>query len=109
MSIAKKAGRGCGGLAVCGDAVRRGNSKKINCRHSLVGAVDVVNGQDGQVAVITEITQGDARTSLELVLVDGLLGGVEGNGHGEDVAIGKAVVLADTGNPLVIALPHFHF
>lgn len=64
-------------------------------QHSLVGAVDVVNGQDGQVAVITEVTQGDARTSLELVVADGLLGGVEGDGHGEDVAIGKTAVLAD--------------
>lgn len=70
-------------------------SKRSIVAHSLVGAVDVVNGQDGQVAVITEVTQGDARTSLELVVADSLLGGVEGNGHGKDVAIGKAAVLAD--------------
>ena len=92
----------CQGWKGCGDrqyaAMEFGGavSRKSNCRHSLVGAVDVVNGQDGQVTVITEVTQGDARTSLELVLGDGLLGGIEGNGHGEDVAIGKAVVLNDT-------------
>lgn len=68
---------------------------EINWVHSLVGAVNIVNGQDGQVAVVTEVTQGDAGTGLELVVVDDLLADVEGDGHGEDVAIGKAAVLAD--------------
>lgn len=63
--------------------------------YSLVGAVDVVNGQDGQVAVVTEVTQGNAGTGLELVVVDDLLADIEGDGHGEDVAISKAAVLAD--------------
>lgn len=62
---------------------------------SLVRAVDVVNGQNGQVAVVTEVTQGDAGTGLELVLVDDLLANIEGDGHGENVAIGKTAVLAD--------------
>ena len=67
---------------------RDSKSKKV--QNSLIGAVDVVNGQDGQVAVVTEVTQGNTGTSLELVLADNLLAGIEGDGHGEDVAIGKA-------------------
>jgi len=76
-----------------GSAIPRNQRKKAN---SLVGAVDVVNGEDGQVAVITEVTQSNASTGLELVLVDGLLVNIQGNRHGEDIAISKAVVLADT-------------
>lgn len=71
--------------------------------HSLVGAVDVVDGQDGQVAVITEIAQGETRAGLELELADGLLGGVEGDRHGENVAIGKTAVLANTERKSVSA------
>lgn len=69
--------------------------------NSLVGAVDIVDGQDGQVAVITKVTQGDAATGLQLEGIDFLLGDVEGNGHGEDIAIGKAAVLTDTEEKLV--------
>lgn len=75
----------------------RSRTGRGNCRNSLVGAVDVVNGQDGQVAVVTEVTQGDAATGLQLESIDFLLGDVEGDGHGEDIAIGKAVVSNDTG------------
>lgn len=72
-------------------------TERGNCRNSLVGAVDVVDGQNGQVAVVTEVTQGDAATGLQLQSIDFLLGNVEGDGHGEDIAIGKAVVSNDTG------------
>lgn len=65
--------------------------------NSLIGAVNIVNGQNGQVAVVTEIAQGNAGASLELVVVDDLLGHVEGNGHGEDIAIGQTAVLANAG------------
>lgn len=70
--------------------------------YSLVGAVDVVDGQDGQVAVITEVTQSDAATGLQLQSINLLLGDIEGNGHGEDIAIGKAAVLADTVEQLAL-------
>lgn len=77
--------------------------------HSLVGTVDVVNGQDCQVAVITEITEGDSGAGLQFVIVDNLLGDVEGNGHGKDVAIRKAAVLADamhiSHHQLCVSLP----
>lgn len=83
-------------MSTCGigSAVRPEINQKI--KNSLVGTVDIVNGQDGQVAVVTEVTQGDTSTSLELLLVDELLGGIESDGHGEDIAIGKAVVLNNT-------------
>lgn len=64
--------------------------------NSLVGAVNVVDSKNSQVTVVTEVTQGDARASLELLLIDNLLASVEGNGHGEHIAISKAVVLTDT-------------
>lgn len=63
--------------------------------NSLVGTVDVVNGQDSQVAVVTEVAQGDPSAGLEVVLGDNLLGDIEGDGHGEKVAIGKTDVFAD--------------
>lgn len=75
---------------------KKNQNQKSRAKNSLVGAVDVVNGQDGQVTVVTEVTQSDASTSLELLLVDELLGSIEGDGHGENIAIGKAVVLTDT-------------
>lgn len=79
----------------------RGPASSGELSNSLVGAVDIVDGQDGQVAVITEVTQGDAATGLQLQGIDFLLGDVEGNGHGEDIAIGKAAVLTDTEEKLV--------
>lgn len=42
-------------------------------KNSLVGPVDVVDGQNGQVAVVTEIAQGDALAGLEAELINGLL------------------------------------
>lgn len=71
--------------------------------NSLIGAVNVVNGQNSQVAVVTEIAQGNAGASLELVVVDDLLGHVEGNGHGEDMTIGQTAVLANAG-PVISGL-----
>lgn len=62
----------------------------------LVGLVDVVNGEDGQVAVVTEIAKGNSSTGLEAEIGDQFFGGVEGDGHGEEVAIGEAVVCDDS-------------
>lgn len=69
--------------------------------YSLVGSVDVVDGQDGQVAVITEIAQGDALAGLEAELVNGLLRQVQGDGHGEEDAIGETVLLDDAARFLL--------
>jgi hypothetical protein len=58
-------------------------------KNSLVRAVDIINGQNSQVAVVSEVTQCDTRSSLQAELFDGFAGGVEGNGHGEKVAVGE--------------------
>ena len=56
-----------------------------------------MNGQDGEIAVISEVAQGDTRAGLQGVLADGLLGDIQGNGHGEEVAVGQTDIFADTG------------
>lgn len=60
---------------------------------SLVGLVDVLDGQDGQVAVIAEVSQGDPLAGLQAKLVNLGLGKIEGDGHGEKNAILEAVLL----------------
>lgn len=62
----------------------------------LVRTVDIVNGQNGQVPVISEVTQGDTRTGLEVIIGDGLLGDIEGDGHGEEVSISQTDIFTDT-------------
>lgn len=64
--------------------------------HILVRTVDVVNGQDSKVPVISEVAQDNARTGLEAVVVDGVLRDIEGDGHGEEVSIGQAFIFANT-------------
>lgn len=62
----------------------------------LVGLVNVLNGEDSQVPVVSEVAQGDASAGLQRELIDRLLSHVEGNGHAEEHAIGKTVLLDDT-------------
>lgn len=57
---------------------------------SLVRAVDIINGQNSKVAVVTEIAQCDTRSSLQAKVFNGFARGIESNGHGEKVAIGEA-------------------
>jgi hypothetical protein len=61
----------------------------------LVGPVNVLDGQDGEGAVVTEIAQGDTSTGLDAEVVDGLLGHVQVDGHAEEVAVNETVVLDD--------------
>ncbi len=61
----------------------------------LVGLVHILDGDDGQVLVVSEITQRDAGAGLHPKLVDGLLGHVEGNRYAEEHAVGKTVFLDD--------------
>lgn len=65
-------------------------------KYSLVRAVDIINCQDGQVAVVTEVTESNTSTRLKLVLIDHLLANIKGNRHGEDIAISKTTILTDT-------------
>lgn len=71
----------------------------------LVGLVNVVHSQDGQIPVVTLIAQGNARTLLDANLLDRLLREIEGDRHTEEDAIGKTVLLHNTAvQPLVQAL-----
>jgi hypothetical protein len=67
----------------------------------LVGAVDVLDGHDGEVAVVTEVAQRNARAGLHANLVDGCLRDIERDGHGKEVAI-RETVLGD--DALVVLL-----
>lgn len=69
----------------------------------LVGLVDIVDGHDGQVPVISEVTQSDAGAGLDAEGVNGLLVQVEVDGYGEEVAVSQTVVL---NNAIVILLVH---
>ena len=61
----------------------------------LVGPVDVVDGQDNDVAVVTRVAEGDTVAGLEVEALDLVLREIEVDGHGEEVAVGETVVLAD--------------
>jgi hypothetical protein len=63
----------------------------------LVRPVHIVDGDNGEVAVVTEVAESNASGGLDAELVDGGLGDVEADGHREEVAIGQAVVGNDTG------------
>ena len=64
--------------------------------YSLVGLVDVLDGQDGQVAVIPEVTQCDLLAGRKTQLIDLRLRYVQSDGHGKENAIGETVVLDDS-------------
>lgn len=59
----------------------------------LVWLVYILYGDDGEVAVITEIPQSKTSTLLQSQLIDLCFRNIEGNGHGEEVAVNKSIVL----------------
>jgi len=63
----------------------------------LVWAVDVLDGDDGEVAVVSEVAQGDAGAGLDALGVYCLLRHVEGDGYAEEGAICEAVVDDNAG------------
>jgi hypothetical protein len=67
----------------------------------LVRSVDVLDSQDSEVSVVTEVAEGNASTSLEAELVDISLVDIEVDGHGEESSISKTVVL---NNAIVVLL-----
>ena len=74
----------------------------------LVWPVDIVDGEDGEVALVAEVAEGDARTGLGTQLLDGGLVDVEGDGHAEEDAVLEAVVLYDAVRLLVSSrAPHW--
>jgi hypothetical protein len=61
----------------------------------LVKLVHVTDGQDGKGSLVTGVTEGDASTGSQTKVVDVFLGDVEGDGHGENEAIGEAEGVTD--------------
>lgn len=68
-----------------------------------VGPVHIVDGDDSEVAVVTEITERHTRTSLHAHAVNRLLRDIERNRNGKEIAICETVVGYNT---LVILLVH---
>ena len=60
-----------------------------------VGLVDVINSENGQTVVISQIAEGDSSPGLDAQLINLLLVHIERDGHAEEVAIGQAVLLND--------------
>lgn len=60
--------------------------------NSPVGAVDIVNRQDRQIAIIAEVAEGQAGARLDIGLGDEFLRHIEGDGHREDIAIRQTAV-----------------
>lgn len=77
--------------------------RAIDLRNVLVWLVDVLDRQDGQVAVITVVAQGKPGTGLDAEPLDLGLVDVERDGHAEEGAIGQTVVLDDSMRLLAIA------
>lgn len=62
----------------------------------LVSLVDVLDGEDGQTAVVSQIAQRDSGAGLDAELVNLLLVDIQSDGHGEEGAIGQTEGLNDT-------------
>lgn len=69
----------------------------------LVWFVYILDGQDGQIPVISEVAQRNLRAGLDGELINLCLVDVEGDGHAEEQAILEAVLLDDS---VVILLGH---
>lgn len=67
-----------------------------NPTHLLVRLVNVINGEDGKVAVIAEVAKRDSGSRLQRQLVDGGLVDIEGDGDAEECPISEAVFLDDS-------------
>lgn len=57
-------------------------------KYSLVWFVDIVDGDDGEIAVVTEVTKSNSSAGLDVQFIDLLLVHVQSNWHAEKVAIG---------------------
>jgi hypothetical protein len=64
---------------------------------SLIRLVDVLDREDGQIAVVAEIAQGHACASLDAQLLNVLVGEIECDGNAEEGAACEAVFLNDSG------------
>jgi len=58
-------------------------------RNLLVRSVDIFNGNDGQISVISRISESDSGTGLDAQLLNSLFRYIEVYGHAEEVTICK--------------------
>jgi hypothetical protein len=66
----------------------------------LVWLVDVLDRDDGQVAVVSEVSERNASTRLHTELVNSLLRCIKCDGNAEEVAIREPAVADDSGRRL---------
>lgn len=71
----------------------------------LVWLVHIVNSDDGNVAVISEVAEGQASTWLSTDLLENVLVQVKADRHGEKVAVGETVVVDNAGSLSADLLP----
>lgn len=64
----------------------------------LIRSIDIVDRDNGQMAVITEVTKSNTLTRHNVGLIDLLLSDIEGNRHGEQCTVRKTDVLDDTSS-----------
>ncbi|VUC36812.1 unnamed protein product [Clonostachys rosea] len=76
------------GLVGPSEGARDGGARVMSSL--LVGSVDILDGEDGQVAVISQIAKGDLGARLDAEVVNLLLIHVQRDRHTEEGAIGKA-------------------
>lgn len=80
-------------LGFLGPAELSMESPFLSSSDLLVWLVDILDVNDSQIAVVTEIAQCNACSRFYAELLDQCFGDVESNGHGEEVAVRKAVIL----------------
>jgi len=84
-------------------------SERVHSQHLtlnlLVRFVDVVNSNDGQVTVITEIAKCDSCASLDPQSFDLSLGNIQSNGYGEECSIHEPKVLNNSVPILTFIYP----
>jgi hypothetical protein len=64
-------------------------------RHVLVRLVDIVDGDDGQVAVVAVIAESHTGAGLGAGLLDGGGRHIQADGHGKNIAVGQTLGLDD--------------
>lgn len=65
------------------------SNQRLSRRNSLIGLVDIVNGDDGEVSVIAEVAERYSFSRLQSGMVDNGFGDIKTYGHAEEVAIGQ--------------------
>lgn len=79
-------------LGFLGPAEESIQSTSLHTGDLLVWLVNILDIDNGQIAVVTEVTQRNASTRFHTELLDQFWCDVEGDGHREEVSVCKAIV-----------------